>query len=68
MDQPSSKIRLAAMIATFVALLAISVPFVWQHDVEAEPAGGLDDGARRVARLGCRAGIARAVGRRRVHG
>ena len=25
------------MIATVVALLAISVPFVWQHDVEAEP-------------------------------
>ena len=38
MDQPSSKIRVAAMIATFVALLAISVPFVWQHGVEAEPA------------------------------
>ena len=38
MDQPSAKIRLAAMIATFAALLAISVPFVWQHDVEAEPA------------------------------
>jgi thiol-disulfide isomerase/thioredoxin len=38
MDQPSSKVRLAAMIATFVALLAISVPFVWQHDLEAEPA------------------------------
>ena len=38
MDQPSSKIRLAAMIATFAALLALSVPFVWQHGVEAEPA------------------------------
>jgi thiol-disulfide isomerase/thioredoxin len=37
MDQPSSKIRVAAMIATVVALLAISVPFVWQHAVEAEP-------------------------------
>ncbi len=37
MDQPSSKLRLAAMAATFLALLAISVPFVWQHDVEAEP-------------------------------
>ena len=37
MDQPSTKLRLAAMIATVVALLAISVPFVWQHDVEAEP-------------------------------
>ena len=38
MDQPSTKLRLAAMIATVVALLAISVPFVWQHDLEAEPA------------------------------
>jgi thiol-disulfide isomerase/thioredoxin len=37
MDQPSAKLRMAAMIATVVALLAISVPFVWQHDVEAEP-------------------------------
>jgi len=41
MDQPSSKVRLAAMIATFVALLAISVPFVWQHDVEAERAAAV---------------------------
>jgi thiol-disulfide isomerase/thioredoxin len=37
MDQPSTKLRLAAMIATVIALLAISIPFVWQHDVEAEP-------------------------------
>jgi thiol-disulfide isomerase/thioredoxin len=37
MDQPSSKLRLAAMAATLAALLAISVPFVWQHDLEAEP-------------------------------
>jgi thiol-disulfide isomerase/thioredoxin len=37
MDQPSRKLRMAAMVATFVALLALSVPFVWQHDVEAEP-------------------------------
>lgn len=37
MDQPSTKLRLAAVIATVVALLAISVPFVWQHDLEAEP-------------------------------
>ena len=28
---------MAAMAATFIALLALSVPFVWQHDVEAEP-------------------------------
>jgi peroxiredoxin len=38
MDQPSSKIRLAAAAATVIALLAISVPFVFQHDLEAEPA------------------------------
>ena len=37
MDQPNKKLRLAAMLATVIALLAISVPFVWQHDVEAEP-------------------------------
>jgi thiol-disulfide isomerase/thioredoxin len=36
-QQPSSKVRFAALIATVIALLAISVPFVWQHDVEAEP-------------------------------
>jgi cytochrome c biogenesis protein CcmG/thiol:disulfide interchange protein DsbE len=36
MDQPSTKLRMAAMAATFIALLAISVPFVWQHDVETE--------------------------------
>jgi thiol-disulfide isomerase/thioredoxin len=38
MDQPSAKLRLAAIIATVVALLAISVPFVFEHEVEAEPA------------------------------
>ena len=37
MDQPSAKLRMAAIIATVVALLAISVPFVWEHEVEAEP-------------------------------
>lgn len=36
-QQPNSKVRLAAFAATFIALLAISVPFVWQHDVGAEP-------------------------------
>jgi thiol-disulfide isomerase/thioredoxin len=39
MDQPNTKLRMAAMAATFIALLAISVPFVWQHSAEAEPAG-----------------------------
>ena len=38
MDQPSSKLRLAAMAATVIALLAISVPFIFQDDLEAEPA------------------------------
>ncbi len=37
MDQPSTKLRLAAMAATLIALVALSVPFVWQHSVEAEP-------------------------------
>jgi thiol-disulfide isomerase/thioredoxin len=37
MDQPSAKLRAAALIATVVALLAISVPFVWDHEVDAEP-------------------------------
>ena len=35
-QQPSSKVRFAALAATVIALLAISVPFVWQHDIEAE--------------------------------
>lgn len=36
-QQPSAKVRFAALAATLIALLAISVPFVWQHDVvEAE--------------------------------
>ncbi|MGE0459939.1 MAG: TlpA family protein disulfide reductase [Vicinamibacterales bacterium] len=37
--QPSSKVRFAAFAATVIALLAISVPFVWQHDVGAERSG-----------------------------
>jgi thiol-disulfide isomerase/thioredoxin len=35
-QQPSSKVRFAALAATVIALLAVSVPFVWQHDVVAE--------------------------------
>jgi thiol-disulfide isomerase/thioredoxin len=38
MDQPSSKLRLVAMAATAIALLAISVPFVFEGHLEAEPA------------------------------
>jgi thiol-disulfide isomerase/thioredoxin len=39
MDQPNTKLRMAAMAATFIALVAISVPFVWQHSAEAERVG-----------------------------
>ena len=35
-QQPSSRLRFAALAATVIALLAISVPFVWQHDVLVE--------------------------------
>jgi thiol-disulfide isomerase/thioredoxin len=35
-QQPSPKVRFAALAATVIALLAISVPFVWQDHVEAE--------------------------------
>jgi thiol-disulfide isomerase/thioredoxin len=38
MDQPNTPLRMAAMAATLIALLAMSVPFVWQHAAEAEPA------------------------------
>ena len=36
-EQPNAKLRLAAVAATAIALLALSVPFVFQHGVEAEP-------------------------------
>ena len=49
-QQPSSKVRFVALAATVIALLAISVPFVWQHDiVEAERAA--DDGVGLVASM-----------------
>ena len=38
MDQPSPKLRLAAMAATVIALLALSVPFIFENHLEAEPA------------------------------
>jgi thiol-disulfide isomerase/thioredoxin len=49
-QQPSSKVRFVALAATVIALLAISVPFVWQHDVvEAERSA--DDGAALVSSM-----------------
>ena len=36
-QQPNAKIRLAAMAATVIALLAISIPFVFEDHVDAEP-------------------------------
>lgn len=36
-DAPSSKMRMVAVAATAVALLAIAIPFVWQPHVDAEP-------------------------------
>ena len=52
MNQPNQTIRYVAMAVTVVALLAISIPFVWQHNVEAEPsvAAGLAVAPSRVAR------------------
>jgi thiol-disulfide isomerase/thioredoxin len=37
MNHPNQTLRFVAMAVTVVALLAISIPFVWQHSVEAEP-------------------------------
>jgi thiol-disulfide isomerase/thioredoxin len=36
-DAPSGKMRMIAVAATAVALLAIAIPFVWQPHVDAEP-------------------------------
>jgi thiol-disulfide isomerase/thioredoxin len=49
MDQPSNKLRLAAMAATVIALLAISVPFIWQRGVEAEPTDAAPEALAPVA-------------------
>ena len=35
---PSNKMRWIAVAATAIALLGISIPFVWQPDVDATPA------------------------------
>ena len=37
-QQPNAKIRLVAMVATVIALLAISIPFVFEDHVDAERA------------------------------
>ncbi len=37
-QQPSSKLRLVAMASTAIALLAISVPFIFEGHLDAEPA------------------------------
>ena len=49
-QQPSSKIRFVALAATVIALLAISVPFVWQTDV-VEAEHGADEAAGLVAAM-----------------
>ena len=49
-QQPSSKVRFVALAATVIALLAISVPFVWQHDV-VEAERGADDGVALVSSM-----------------
>jgi thiol-disulfide isomerase/thioredoxin len=36
-DQPNSKLRLAAIAATVITLLAVSVPFVFENHVDATP-------------------------------
>ena len=36
MNQPNQTLRYVAMAVTVMALLAISIPFVWQHSAEAE--------------------------------
>src|SRR5262245_12542751 len=50
MTQPNQTLRYVAMAVTVFALLAISIPFVWQHNVEAEPsAAAMDLGVTPVA-------------------
>src|SRR6476661_395403 len=49
-EAPATKVRLVAILATVIALLAISIPFVWDHDARAEgdPAaitGGVEEGS-----------------------
>jgi thiol-disulfide isomerase/thioredoxin len=40
--QPNSRIRLAAIAATVIALAAVSVPFVWQDHLDATPTAAVD--------------------------
>jgi cytochrome c biogenesis protein CcmG, thiol:disulfide interchange protein DsbE len=48
-QQPSSKIRLVAMVATVIALLAISIPFIFGDHVEAERSVAPSDAMAPVA-------------------
>jgi peroxiredoxin len=49
-EPTATKVRLVAIIATVIALLAVSIPFVWDHDARAEGessapiTGGLEGG------------------------
>jgi peroxiredoxin len=47
-EAPAAKVRLVAIVATVIALLAISIPFVWNHDARAESetaiTGGVEAG------------------------
>ena len=45
----ASKARMIAVAVTAVALLAIAIPFVWQPNVEAEPAAGAANGPTAAA-------------------
>src|SRR5687767_9395450 len=57
-DQPSHKLRLVAIAATVIALLAISVPFMFQHEVDAEPAAADADMAPVASHDAVAAGLA----------
>src|SRR5262245_9056474 len=41
MEQPSNRIQIVAIAATVIALGAVSIPFVWDDHVDAEPAAAV---------------------------
>jgi peroxiredoxin len=49
MTQPNQTVRYVAMAVTVMALIAISIPFVWQHSAEAEAVVALDPSVAPVA-------------------